>query len=33
MSWIAVVVIGALCAMFGFLVGALLSANRRDDRP
>ena len=32
MSWMAVVVIGAMCALGGFLLGALLSANGRDDR-
>ncbi len=32
MSWMAVVMIGALCALGGFLLCALLSANGRDDR-
>ena len=33
MSWIAVVVVGALCALGGFLLAAVLMANGRDDRP
>lgn len=32
MSWMGVAVIGVLCALLGFLLGALLSANGRDDR-
>lgn len=33
MSWMGVVVIGALCAIGGFLIAALLITDERDDRP
>ena len=32
MSWMGVVTVGMICALAGFMLGALLFANGRDDR-